>query len=157
VGRWHLTTLVIRCSENPDKGNTLDDSPNVKQRMVTINPKDLIGRTFLMDSEEDGQRFRARVVRAVVDKEEELKKGLEYMKFICEVLHSTVDEILTYNDILDHIEKDNNDIDNDSEQLYKFRRITARQDPLWTSNKDYKGSTYNVLVDGRLGRQLMNL
>jgi Reverse transcriptase (RNA-dependent DNA polymerase) len=138
-------------SENPDKGNTLDDSPNVKQRMVTIDPKDLIGRTFLMDSEEDGQRFRARVVRAVVDKEEELKKGLEYMKFICEVPNSTVDEILTYNDILDHIEKDNNDIDNDTEQLYKFRRITAHQGPLRTSDKDYKGSTYNVLVEWETG------
>jgi hypothetical protein len=58
-----------------------------------------------MDSEEDGQRFRARVVRAVVDKEEELNKALECMNFICEVPNSTVDEILTYNDILDHIEK----------------------------------------------------
>jgi hypothetical protein len=57
-------------SGNSDKGNTLDDSPNVKQRIVTIDPKDLIGQTFLMDFEEDGQRFRACVVRAVVDEEE---------------------------------------------------------------------------------------
>jgi hypothetical protein len=72
----------------------LDDSPNVKHCMVTVDPKDLIGRTFLMDSKE-GQRFRSRVVRAVVDKEKELKKGLEYMKFICKDPNSTVDEILT--------------------------------------------------------------
>ena len=50
--------------------------------MVTIDPKDLIGLTFLIGSEEDGQRFRARVVRAIVDKEDKLKKGSEYMKFI---------------------------------------------------------------------------
>jgi hypothetical protein len=73
--------LGIRCLFNPDpkipdKGNTLVDSPNAKQRMFTINPKDLIGRTFLMDSDEDGQRFRARVFCAVVDKEENLKKGI---------------------------------------------------------------------------------
>jgi hypothetical protein len=79
----------------------LDGSPSVKRRrMVTIDPNDLIGRTFLKDSEEDGQRFRARVVRAVIDKEDVLKKGSEYMKFICEVPNSTVDEILTYNEIL---------------------------------------------------------
>jgi hypothetical protein len=107
--------------------NTVDGDPNVKQRMVTIDPKDLIGRTFLMDTEDDGQRFRARVVRAVIDKEEELKKGAEYMKFICEVPNSTVDEILTYNQILDHIERDNNDLENDTEQLYKFRCIAAHQ------------------------------
>jgi hypothetical protein len=40
-----------------------DDDPSIKRRMVTIDPKDLIGRTFLKDTEEDGQRFRARVVR----------------------------------------------------------------------------------------------
>jgi hypothetical protein len=39
--------------------------------MVTIDPKDLIGRTFLKDLEEDIQH----VVRAVVDKEDTLKKG----------------------------------------------------------------------------------
>jgi hypothetical protein len=129
----------------------LDDDPNVKRRMVTIDPKDLIGRTFLKDTEEDGQRFRARVVRAVVDKEDELKKGSDYLKFICEIPNSTVDEILTYNEILDHIERDNNDIDNDTEQLYKFRRITSHQGPLRTSDKDYKGSTYNVLVEWETG------
>jgi hypothetical protein len=104
-----------------------------------------------MDSKENGQRFRARVVRAVVDKEEELKKGLDYMKFICKVPNSTVDEIFTYNDILDHIEKYKNDIDSDTEQLYKFRRITAHQGPLGTSNKDCKGSKYNDLVEWETG------
>jgi hypothetical protein len=41
--------------------NTLNGDPIAKQRMVTIDPKDLIGRTFLMDMEDDGQQFRARV------------------------------------------------------------------------------------------------
>jgi hypothetical protein len=72
----------------------VDGDPNVKQCMVTIDPKDLIGRMFLMDTEDDGQRFRACVVHAVIDKEEELTKGPEYMRFISEVPNSTVDEIL---------------------------------------------------------------
>jgi hypothetical protein len=53
----------------------LDSDPSVKRRMVTIDPKDLIRRTFLKSSEEYGQRFRARVVRALIDKEEDMKKG----------------------------------------------------------------------------------
>jgi hypothetical protein len=44
--------------------------------MVTIEPKELIGCTFLKDSEEDGHRFRARVVQAIVGKEHELKQKL---------------------------------------------------------------------------------
>jgi hypothetical protein len=44
------------------------------------------------------------------------------MKFICRVPISKVDEMYTYNKLMDHIAKD------DTEQLYKFRRITAHHD-----------------------------
>jgi hypothetical protein len=131
--------------------DSVDVDPNFKRRMVTIDPKDLIGRTFLKDSEEDGQRFQARVVRAIVGREMERKKGHEYMKFICEVPDSMVEAIFTYNEILDHIERDNNDLENDTEQLYKFCRIAAHQGPLHTSDKDWKGSKYSVLVEWETG------
>jgi hypothetical protein len=78
----------------------VDGDPNLKKRIVTIDPNYLIGRTFLKETEEDGQRFRARVVHAIIDKDDELKKGLECMKFICEVPNSTIDEIFTYNSTL---------------------------------------------------------
>jgi hypothetical protein len=81
-----------------------------------------------------------------MEREEKLKKGSEYMKFICEVPNSTVDAIFTYNEILDQIEKDNIDIESNTEQLYKFRHIAAHQSPLRTSDKDYKGSMSNVLA-----------
>jgi hypothetical protein len=81
----------------------LDDDPSVQQRVITIDPKDLIGRTFLKVLEEDGQRFRARVVCAVLDNEDNVKKDSRDMKFICEVLNSKVDEMYAYNKILDHV------------------------------------------------------
>ena len=62
------------------------------------------------------------------------------MKFVCEVPISKVDEMYTYNKILDYIERDKNEIENDTKQLYKSQRITAHQGPLQTSDKDYKGS-----------------
>jgi hypothetical protein len=119
--------------------------------VVTIDPKDLIGRTFLKASEEDGQRSRARVVCAVTGEEDEVKKGSEYMKFICEVRNSIVDKILTYNEIPDYIEREENEVQNDMEQLFKIWRITAHQGPLRTSDKDYKVSTFNVLVEWETG------
>jgi hypothetical protein len=122
--------------------------------VVTIDLKDLIGRTFLKDAEEDGQRFRARVVRAIVDRETEQKKGHEYMKFICDVPDSMFDEIFTYNEILDHIERDNNDLENDTEQLYKSCHIAPPQGPLCPSDKDWKGSKYNVLVEWETGETI---
>jgi hypothetical protein len=59
------------------------------------------------------------------------------MKFICEVHNSTVDEIFTYNKILDHIEKDNNDMESDTKQLLKFRCIAAHQGHQTRIGKDH--------------------
>ena len=50
-------TIFVR-SRNDEN----DIGSNVERRMVTIDPKDLVGRTFLRDTEEDGQRFRSRIV-----------------------------------------------------------------------------------------------
>jgi hypothetical protein len=69
--------LIQYRSKNLDKDTNLDDSLHVKQRLVTIEPKDLIGRTFQLGSEEDGQRFQACFVCTVVDKEEGLTKKVE--------------------------------------------------------------------------------
>jgi hypothetical protein len=79
------------------------------------------------------------------------------MKFICEVPNSTVDEIFTYNEMLDHIEKDNNDMESDTEQRFKFHRIAAHQGPLCSSDKDWKGSSYNVLVAWERGETMYEL
>jgi hypothetical protein len=124
---WSKTDSVEFSIED---GIVLDDDPSVQRRMVTIDPKDLIGRTFLKDLEEDGQRFRDRAVHAVLDNEDNMKKDAQYMKFICEVPNLKVDEMYTYNETLDHIEKVKYDIENYTEKLYKFRHITAHQGAL---------------------------
>jgi t-SNARE complex subunit (syntaxin) len=67
-----------------------------------------------------GRRWTTFPCSAIVDRESELMKGSEYIEFICEVPNSMVNEIFTYNEILDHIEKNNIDIESDTEQLYKF-------------------------------------
>ena len=119
--------------------------------MVTNDPKDLIGRTYLKDTEADGQRFGARFVRAIVDHEEDINKQPEYVKFLCKIPDSNIDEILSYNDVFDRIEKDQNEVENDTEQQYRFRCISAHQGPLRSTDKDWKGSTYNVLVEWETG------
>jgi hypothetical protein len=126
-----------------------DGSCDRKSTMITVDPKELVGRTFLEETERDGQRFRARVVRAIIDKERQ--QDPQYTKFLCEVDCDVADEIRTYNEILDHIERDSNDLEKDAEQVYKFRQISAHQGPLRASDKDYKGSLYNILVEWETG------
>jgi hypothetical protein len=127
------------------------EGPTVSRRMPTIDPNDLIGRSFLEDTEADGQRFCAKIVRAIIEKDSELKRDPNHIRFLCEVDGDTLDDIYTYNQILDFIERDNLDIDNDTEQLYRFRLISAHQGSPRTSDRDYEGSTYNVLVEWESG------
>jgi hypothetical protein len=82
---------------------TLIHSIVMIRRRVTINPEKRIGRTFLKGTEADGQRFRSRVVRAIVDKDNELKKDPQHIKFLCLVDGDAADKIFSYNQILDYI------------------------------------------------------
>ena len=47
-------------------------------RAITFSPNDLVGRTFLKQPEEDGQRSRARIVRKII----ELEDNKEKIKFL---------------------------------------------------------------------------
>jgi hypothetical protein len=51
-GRRSPITLAVKFESSTEDAKVLDD-PSVQRRMVTIDPKDLIGLTFLKDSEED--------------------------------------------------------------------------------------------------------
>jgi hypothetical protein len=55
------------------------NDPNVTSCMPTIASEERIGRTFLKETEADGQGFRARVVCAIVDKDAKLKQEPEYI------------------------------------------------------------------------------
>jgi hypothetical protein len=95
--------------------------------MPSIDTKGLLGRTFIKASEGDRERFRARIVRAVLDHDADMKRDPQHVKILCEVDCNTADEIYTYNQVLDFIEGDNLDMDSDTEPLYRFRRINGHQ------------------------------
>ena len=71
-----------------------------------IQVEDLVGRTFLMDRQEDGQRYRAKIVEAIAEHESDLHKEDVRVKFRCTVNDEEFEEIVSYNELLDHISKD---------------------------------------------------
>jgi hypothetical protein len=60
------------------------------------------------------------------------------------------EEIVTYNNIVNHIERQEGGQDNDS--IWKFRQITAHEGPLVVGDKSHNGSAYNVLVEWETGK-----
>jgi hypothetical protein len=84
--------------ENPEHPSTGDD-------MVIVNPQELLGRTFLMDTQEDGQRFRARIVECISNHESNVPGSDDHVKFRISVNEDKYEKIITYNELMDFIEK----------------------------------------------------
>lgn len=121
-------------------------SPSIKN-MPGFKPDDLIGRTFLQQPEENGERHRAQISKKITYEDDD-----ERVDFLITKGNGQPEEIIAYNEILAHIERNNKDEqDSNGEQVWRFRDITAHQGPLTEGHKSYKGSSWNVLVEWETG------
>ena len=72
--------------------------------MPTFDPSDLIGRTFLLPPEENGERHRAKVTRKVVEIiDQEDGKRVENINIILDIGNGKVEELISYNQLLEHL------------------------------------------------------
>jgi hypothetical protein len=135
--------------EHPYTESTPDQSehPSTGGDMVIVDPQELLGRTFLMDTQEDGQRLRAYIVEYISDHESNIRRSDDHVKFRISVNEDEYEEIITYNELMDFIEKNQ---ENDA-IVWRFRRIVGHQGPLLRHDKDYNGSRFNVLVEWENG------
>ena len=120
-----------------NNGTKQDNSP-------ASNPSDLVGRTFLMKPAEDGTRWRARIVQATEDHETEVDK--ERLKFEVSINDDEFEDIVSHHDVSEHIEHDE-----DTDALWKFKRITAHSGPLEPNDPHCNGSSHNVMVEWENG------
>ena len=49
--------------------------------MPIVDPEGLIGRTFLLDEQEDGQKFHARIVEAINAHDDKVKNNPKLPRF----------------------------------------------------------------------------
>jgi hypothetical protein len=127
-------------NEDPESPSTGDD-------MVVVDPQELLGLTFLMDTQEDGQRLHACIVECISNHESNIRHSDDHVKFRISVNEDEYEEIITYNELMDFIEKnqENNAI------VWRFQCIVGHQGPLLRHDKDYNGSRFNVLVEWENG------
>ena len=129
-----------------------EENPSGSKPMPTFDRSDLIGRTCLLPPEENGERHRAKVTRKVVEIiDQEDGQRVENINFILDIGNGKVEELISYNQLLEHLENaQDHDMGMDQE-LYKFRAIIGHQGPLLASDPDWKGSKYNVQVEWETG------
>ena len=68
------------------------------------------------------------------------------MRFVCSVNDDKYEEIMTYNQILNHIEQSEED-----SIVWRFKRIVGHEGPLTKNHAMWKGSNYNVRVEWENG------
>ena len=125
--------------------------------MPTFDPSDLIGRTFLLPSEENGERHRAKVTKQVVEIiDQDNSQRVENINFILDIGNGKVEELISYNQLLEHLENaQHHDMGMDQE-LYRFRAIIAHQVLCFHQIQIGKDSNIMFKLKGRLGRLLLN-
>ena len=127
-----------------------DDSQSATKPMAEYNPDDLIGRTFLLPKNEQGERLRATIKRKVIETSKlpdiQHYNAIDNINFHLDVGQWRAEAIMSYVQILDHLDQQEQ-----QEDLYKFRAITGHEGPLSPQDENYKESKYNVMVEWETG------
>ena len=121
------------------------NSQSATKPIAECNSDDLIGRTFLLTQNEQGERLRATIKRKVIETSKHLDdqhdNAIKKINFHLDVGKGRSKAIMSYVQILDHLDQQEQ-----RDDLYKFRVITGHQGPLLPQDENYKGSKYNVMV-----------
>jgi hypothetical protein len=87
------------------------------------------------------------ITKSIADEKSDLDQHPEKVKFIVSNNSGSFEEICTYYDILEYLERDNNPLVDPEDQYHEFKDIIGHQDPLIPQDYIYKGIRYNVLID----------
>jgi hypothetical protein len=109
-------TVVETVDENEDDHPERSMMGLVKQTLrtenptvdpLTLNPDNLVDRTFLMPPKEDGTRVRAKIIKRATYKMalDDPDRAAEIAKFHC-IVNDDYEDVVAYNDIVDYIEQD---------------------------------------------------
>ena len=109
--------------------------------MANIEIPNLLGRSFLLPPEDNGEHHMANIIDI-----DDHGPPLEDIKFKLQINKNQAEEIMSYNQLMDYIQK-GTDAEEDPDSLFKFRDIVAHQGPLESIDPDQKGSKYNVMVE----------
>ena len=144
------TTDSTSDASRPTSAQDGSDQPSTGSTPPIFDPAQLVGRTFLMDEADDGLRYRARIVEAIDKHDQDLKNDKDYRRFRVSINDDEFEELLTYQQVMDHITSEENDRD---DIVWNFRRIIAHEGPLRTTDPHYKGSRYNLVIEWETGER----
>ena len=102
--------------------------------MANIDIPNLLGRSSLLPPEDNGERHMAKIIDI-----DDHGQPLEDIKFRLKINKDQAEEIMSYNQLMDYIQK-GTDAQEDPDSLFKFRDIVAHQGQLESTDPNHKGS-----------------
>ena len=119
-------------------GETVDEAKQTDTAMPVFSPHNLVGRTFLMDPDRNGNGHRVKIVKAIEGFNNNLEKNPSRIKFICTINNEEYTNLIAYNKVVEYISHNNS-----QHTLWQFKEIILHQGPLTT---DHNRSTYNMQI-----------
>ena len=98
-----------------------------------------------MQHKGDGEPATAKIIREITERDTKLADQPERKRFLASVNDDEFQEVVTYNEILDHIAQQEEA--KEPTDLWRFVHISGHQGPLKSVDKDYNGLPYNIRVE----------
>ena len=121
-------------------GRPKPDGSDNTPPMSIINFDDLLGRTFLLPMDENGERKRATISEHVNNLCQEQVSREDQLRFKLKIDGDQFDDLISYNQPME-------------DRLYRFKCIKDHNGPHTSSDPEYNGSSYNLLIEWETGEQ----
>ena len=122
--------------------------------MSIINFDDLLGRTFLLPMDENGERKRATISEHVNDLCQEQVSREDQLRFKLKIDGDQLDDFISYNQLMEYLE-DKTDTGPLEDGFYRFKCIKDHKGPYTSSDPEYNGSSYNLLIEWEPGKHVL--
>ena len=130
---------------NPDGS---DNTPP----MSIINLNSLLGSIFLLPLDENGERIRDMISEHANDVCQEQVSREDQLRFQLNIDGDQLDDLISYNQLMEYLE-DTTDTGPLEDGLYRFKCIKDHKGPYTSSDPEYNGSSYNLLIEWETGEQ----
>ena len=152
MANWqgHETHPTGHKTSEVDWGGHDPNEPDNPPPMYIINLDDLLGRTFLLPMDENGERKRATISEHVKDLCQQQVSREDQLRFKLKIDGDQPDDIISYNQLMEYLE-DKTDTGPLEDGLHRLKCIKDHKGPYTSSEVDWGGhDPYNNHVNESL-------
>ena len=144
MANWqgHETHHTGHKTSEVDWGGHDPNGPDNPPPMSIINLDDLLGRTFLLPMDENGERKRATISEHVKDLCQQQVSREDQLRFKLKIDGDQLDDLISYNQLMEYLE-DKTDTGPLENGLYRFKCIKDHKGPYTSSEVDLGGHDPN--------------